>query len=186
MAGAKVFNVFKEGEAWAQRRISRKHAYFPPIRYRVDGKLFERWLLKTLINLCYGGAQPIGLNGEIAGAPDEKLIRICYGLDTFSGKAGMYVTACEHQTMTFGGSFHFSPMIDLDADRIVGGCFHFRGLFLYLALTEFLLPTTFFQDIKVGYYGPLSEWKLTQPTWHFSTFQIKINDRLCHTIFFDW
>lgn len=60
----------------------------------VNALLLERWLLKTLINVCYKNNQLIG-NGIEVGIPDNNLVKICFGESRFTDGAGdVYRSEC--------------------------------------------------------------------------------------------
>jgi hypothetical protein len=58
-----------------------------PRTYQVDGIKFERWLLKTMINLGTSGWRPDGSMTQ----PPRDLVEIVHGLKTFFGISGLYV-----------------------------------------------------------------------------------------------
>lgn len=98
----------------------------------IDAKLLERWPLKTLLNLSYGGDLYIGEHGTEKGVPPSDLVDICFGTLPFGGKTGMYVAANAGMLITSTDTVQFSPL--LKDERILGGFFEFRGVRLFLDL----------------------------------------------------
>jgi hypothetical protein len=102
------------------------------VRHEYDGPLLERWLLMTLINICYKGEKPIGEGAEV-GKPTEQLVRIAYGLEPFPRGAGLSwivrvgMQAHSTDTVKFAPIFRHGQYID-------GGHFIFRGQALFLNL----------------------------------------------------
>ena len=182
-AGGKITQAMRRCLQRTHQCFSRKASQFVPIRYSIDGKLFERWLLKTLINLCCGDPVYIGEHSATLGMPDDKVVRICFGLEDFSGKAGLYLTAHTGQTIRSELIVIPIPFVDQN-NRIIGAGFNFLGYLFYLSLLESELSEQFFDG--VGYVGPQAIFTGTRPSWHPTNIEWKIGDRLCSKIHFNW
>jgi hypothetical protein len=146
----------------------------------INALLLERWLLKTLINVCYKGKHLIG-DGKLAGIPDEKLVKICFGRSKFSGHAGMYVTAGVGDVVGFGSHLTITPIIEESDNRVVAGMFKFAGLFLFLWLMPDKLPEDF-NWIKNANF----EWKNTQPSKPFRKIKFNTPGGYSHILKFNW
>jgi hypothetical protein len=60
-------------------------------RFTMDAKTSRALdLLKTLLNLSNESSMLIGVNGQAPGIPPADLVRICFGLEPFPVRAGMY------------------------------------------------------------------------------------------------
>jgi hypothetical protein len=132
-AGGNAFDAFRQmrglcnvREKWPDRRWSL-------FRYKVDGVGFERWCLKTLINLCCNRERPIGRDSTIAGRPSDRLVRIAYGLEPFPEKAGLYFAARVGMNIKSEDRVSFASLSS-QAGNIEGGLFSFRGPLLVLWL----------------------------------------------------
>ena len=146
----------------------------------VNALLLERWLLKTLINVCYEQEFLIGNNNEI-GMPDENLIKICFGKSTFSNGAGMYIAANMGDQMGFGRHINIIPIVEESENRVVGCMFSFAGLLIYLQLMpEKLLDN--FDWIKQR----KPEWLNVQPSRPFKKIKFNIPSGHSHTVHFHW
>ncbi len=100
----------------------------------IDGLNFERWLLKTAINLTYGGELHlgVGMTDSEPGKPSQYLLQVVFGDLPFTHKLGLY-TLCYNSLEKFMvGSISFTP-IQQD-NRIAGFLFHLRGFDFFLSL----------------------------------------------------
>jgi len=59
-AGAAAFKAFEKTARLAATRERMKPHHWNVVRDEINGPLFERWLLKTLINICCDQGLPIG------------------------------------------------------------------------------------------------------------------------------
>jgi hypothetical protein len=116
-------NLMATGKSW------------PIERFRVNGFAVERWCLKTLITIAFGGQVPIGA-GEVPGKPSRELVETAFGVREFEppraglhwmGKAGDTVSATEGVVVTT-----FSD----NTQRLAGARFWFWGLNLLLLLND--------------------------------------------------
>jgi hypothetical protein len=55
----------------------------PPAVFNVNGRSFERWALKTLINICTEDGHRIGRDSNSPNAPAPSLVRLAFGLRHF-------------------------------------------------------------------------------------------------------
>lgn len=132
-AGARAFAVLREMRRLANVRERMKPQRWNIIRHRIDGPLLERWFLKTLINLCCDRDYPIGLESRVAGRPTERIVRIAYGLESFTDQAGLYFVIRSGMQVVSTDTVSFVPLIKHRA-HVEGGVFSFRGLRFLLFL----------------------------------------------------
>lgn len=133
-AGAKAFDAFRKIIQISNTRQKLKPQRWKVLKYRLDGRMLERWFLKTLINLSLGGQYPIGRGSTKAGEPSEGLVRIAYGLSHFEGRAGLFSIARLGMKLSPRDNLSFGPLIK-DRQVIEGGLFSFYG-FYYLLFLE--------------------------------------------------
>lgn len=100
-------------------------------RFEVDGKLFERWFLKTLINVTFDGEYGIGRNA-VAGMPSDELVRIAFGKQEFEGYAGLHAMSHKGEQISFQEGVTIITM--LENTNIVMGRFAFGGFRYLLSL----------------------------------------------------
>ncbi len=132
-AGGKAFGAFRESRRVANIRERKPKYRWKLVRTEIDGRGLERWCLKTLINLCFDRDRPIGRDSTTAGKPSDRLVRIAYGKEAFSGKAGLYFVARIGMNIQSEDRVSFAPVIS-KSGNIEGGLFTFRGLRLLLFL----------------------------------------------------
>jgi hypothetical protein len=132
--GSSAFRVFREMRRLANVRRSIRPQIWKVVRYSISGKLLERWFLKTLINIAFGGDLPIGLEGS-PGKPTEELVRIAFGLSSFKERAGLYSIVHTGQVINSTDVVALAPLIK-EKTYIAGGLFSFRGFRFLL----FLMP----------------------------------------------
>lgn len=149
-------------------------------RFKIDAKLLERWFLKTLLNLSYGGDFLIGINGTEKGVPPTELVRICYGQEPFPGEAGMYVAANSGMTLNMVDTVAFSPLIK-DDQRILGGFFEFRGVRFLLALMPEGLQFSLWSIPRID-----PNWASAQLLRPFKKIKAKHGKYLSHVVEFHW
>jgi len=92
-AGKAGFDTIREMIRLGDARFKLKPRHWTVKHFEIDGKKFERWCLKTLINLCYDRGHAIGRDSIVDGKPSERLVRISYGLERFKNKAGLYLVS---------------------------------------------------------------------------------------------
>ena len=132
-AGAHAFDVFREARRISNVREKMKARTWKVVRHKIDGPAFERWCLKTLINIACNRDLPIGRDSVIAGRPSERLVRIAYGLESFQGRAGLYFVVREAMQIMSDDTVQIAPL-NKHHTHIEGGLFLFRGQMLLLFL----------------------------------------------------
>jgi hypothetical protein len=163
---ANAMNFLRERERLSTFRNLMRLDYWRVPNRVVDGLLFERCFLKTLINIEYEGERPIGPLSQLAGAPSDDLVRIAYGQEKFKERAGLYVAVGVGQSISNGDGFEYMPMANGRSEDnlfLPGALFIFRGLTFILYLGEkgmdanasLILPERFMNasvDLKPMYH----------------------------------
>jgi hypothetical protein len=129
-AGSKAFATLRDSTRIRMIRNRSRGPWNTAIKHSINGKLLERWFLKTLINLCYHRDFPIG-EELIAGRPDRRLVRISFGLEEFKGHEGLYSVAKPGLETVWEDRVAFKPL-RRDNHPLEGGLFFFRGLIFIL------------------------------------------------------
>jgi hypothetical protein len=147
-------------------------------RFSVNGFAFERWCLKTLITIAFGGKIPIGDRDSPPWEPSRALVETAFGLRQFqSPRAGLYwieageIRATEGVVVTpFSGR----------ANRLEGAKFWFWGIELLLVLNGG--PTGPF-----SFTSPDGKQTIQPRTWYRPRgLNISVHDRLSHILEFAW
>jgi hypothetical protein len=100
--------------------------------FTIDGKLLDRWFLKTLINLSHDGPWIIGEGSHPAGLPNDELVKIAFGRATFQEKAGLYTAAHDGEHVTLRQGLSLTPKTI--GDNLLAGLFSLRGCRFFLSL----------------------------------------------------
>jgi|SRR5882724_358955 len=132
-AAAHAFNVLRN-----QTKLANDRGKNPGIKYRtetfnINATALERWLLKTLINMGFGGELYIGPQSTKSGWPSDDLVQILYKNRQFPKENGLFVAFKTGQKLNFIDQVSFAPLIK-DQHYIYGGKFTFRGVYMFLDL----------------------------------------------------
>ena len=179
-AGGKAFATFREIRRLSTVRDAIKPRPWNIVKYKLNGRMLERWLLKTLINISCDKDFPIGRTSATPGRPTHELVRIAYGLDRFKGRAGFSFVVRTGMRMQLNETFKFSPLVK-DRHHIEGGLFVFRGFSLLLFLEEEGAP------------APLTGIRLEgedlgdcQLNFHNETMKVKVGKYVSHVLTMEW
>jgi hypothetical protein len=103
--------------------------------WRVNGRLLERWFVKTLINLVHVQGQDMSWPGGVRPRiPTREVVEACFGLAPIVRPRGLHGAAAVGQTVDSHDFVSFSPITQLDI--LAGAAFEFRGLRFLLAWTD--------------------------------------------------
>jgi len=116
----------------ATLRNSLRQNHWAIKRYEIDGRLFERWFVKTLVNITFGGAYGIGRNSDVAGVPSEDIVKIAFGKQSFEGYAGLHALSHKDEQISFRQGIRVVTM--LENSNIVMARFAFGGFRYLLSL----------------------------------------------------
>jgi hypothetical protein len=101
-------------------------------QFSIDGPLFERWFLKTLLNMSFNHGLIIGPGDEVPGIPRETFVRIAFGLDEFPNGSGLYIAFQPNET--FNHDEHIRYTAKAKDGHLLMGSFRFLGYRFYLNL----------------------------------------------------
>lgn len=100
----------------------------------IDGYLFERWLVKTAVNLSIGGSQHVGygMADSKPGWSNPYLIAVAFGDEILTAKMGAYFLFPATQYVHRAGEIQIVP---IQKDGQIGGfVFGLRGQYVFLSL----------------------------------------------------
>jgi hypothetical protein len=102
--------------------------YWTPVTEVVDGRLFERWLTKTAINLfCVTAKHELWAETKMKPMiPPPSIIRACYALGDLEKPQGMYVFADVGDKIAFQDAVGFEAIFDKEK-CFVGAFIKFKG-----------------------------------------------------------
>jgi hypothetical protein len=101
-------------------------------RFKINGALFERWFVKTLINITFKGPCGIGRGSAQAGVPPEHIVRIAFGRESFVGYGGLHALAHNGENIELKQGVSITTMLE-DAN-VVMARFSFCGFRYLLSL----------------------------------------------------
>jgi hypothetical protein len=181
-----AFKLFRESVRLSDLRQYKKPDYWTVPHWTVNGGLFERWFLKTLINIACEQDRPIGRYSEIAGQPSPDLVKIVFGLEKFRHKAGLYVPAAAGQSVEPQDRVEYVPMANgplKERGFLPGAMFVFRGYNFILYLGEEGLDP----NAELQLPRPLINASIrVLPIFHLRAMISQVNGRKSHVIQFRW
>lgn len=126
-AGIRAVEEFREFVRLGTARSNVKPRRWRLVRRAIDGFEFERWFLKTLINVAFGREYPIGKPIQPEWRPSRELVEIAFGLRRFQPKAGLYLIRGEvGQYVNANEKLQIMTFIDSN-QKLVGARFLFFG-----------------------------------------------------------
>jgi len=135
----RVFANFQEAVRLFSVRSGLGAKRFWPNRpkFCVDGNLFERWLLKTLINFSVRGRNIIGLEENEPGKCPTTLAETAFGRRQFLGESGLYAAPELNAVVDppLGKPFNLTTVL-LGEKRLIGGMFSVSGIRLMIWLAQ--------------------------------------------------
>jgi hypothetical protein len=153
---------------------------WPVTRFSVNGFAFERWCLKTLITIAFGGGIPIADESSVPGEPSRALVETAFGLRQFQPpRAGLYWMGNTGELVGVSEGVVITTFSN-HANRLAGARFWFWGLNFLLVLTD----------------GPRGPFNFTSPDGKQTVqpnalyrprgLHIGVHDRLSHILEFIW
>lgn len=99
-------------------------------RYQINGKLIERWFLKTLINLN-------GIHQTLFEYPTEQMVKIVFGQNKFLGSSGLYIRARKgDKVLNPNTGILYAPRFNINRSKSVGASFLIWGFEFLLFFPE--------------------------------------------------
>lgn len=148
----------------------------------VDALALERWFLKTLLNLAYGGSLLIGPEGGEPGVPALETVEIVFGIRAFSKFAGLYVASGAGQMVNSSDTVQFCPLIK-DSARILAALYTFRGWRFALCL----VPDGFGAGGFAFSRELDDDWRRLSPIRPFDRLDYSpVKNFVAHEVCFDW
>ena len=133
-AAKNAFDVFRECVRLNHVRQRLKRQPVWNIKHlTIDGPRLERWFLKTLVNLSFGGRWIIGVGTHREGTVSRELVEIAFGHRFFENGAGMYISGRVGEQVDSMDRVGMTPMTS--SKNLCAGRFNFRGFTFFLNLT---------------------------------------------------
>ena len=177
---AHAFNVLRDQTKLANDRAKNPNQKYRTVNFSLNASLLERWLLKTLINVGYGGSLFIGPNSTREGYPSDDLVRIAFGKTRFPEANGLYVASKVGMSLNFSDTVQIATLLK-DDKYIQGGRFTFRGVYMFLDLVPGGLKVPF-EAIP----GMSVDWHYITLSKPFKQFKAMLGNRVSHVVKFNW
>lgn len=153
---------------------------WPLKKFTVSGFALERWCLKTLVTIAFGGTIPIGDSDSPPGQPPPALVETAFGLRQFKPpRTGLYWMGKGGDTVNVSESVEVTTFSN-SANRLAGARYRFWGLELLLMVSD----------------GPQGQFIFTSAdgkqtvepkTWYRpATINISVHGRPSHLLEFTW
>jgi hypothetical protein len=175
-----AFGVIRDQTKLSNERGKNPNQKYKRVEFHLNATILERWLLKTLINIGYGGKYCIGPNSQREGFPSDDLVNIAFGNARFPSENGLYVAYKVGLNLAFAETVQMSPLLK-DNAHIQGGEFSFGGIYMFLDL------------VPGGLKVPFEDIPGTPPGWHhihlskpFKQIKATIGDSVSHVVNFNW
>jgi hypothetical protein len=180
-AAAHAFGSLRQATRLSNVRSKLRQRIWNVKRFPIDGRVLERWFLKTLVNLAFEGEYAIGRDSVVAGQPSKDLVEIAFGLNQFDGRAGLYTVVHVGQRIEAKDTVQFAPLIKKPKGHVAGGLFSFRGFRFLL----FLEPEGI-KQLPSGVGFPGEDWGISQLNFHNEQMRAKVGKYLSHVTEIKW
>lgn len=158
-----------------------------PKRYKVDGKLFERWVAKTLIDfVCVepsGGSTWYGTSSRAIEPPID-VVRAIYGQTDFEHPMGMYLAQenTHEPRVVLQEAIRVDPRFHPKDGGLVGGFFEFRNIRFLIWLVDEPFDSFITQSRSGATFGQSGN----QVHYHLDELKFGFNGPVRHKILFAW
>jgi len=133
----RAFRALREIFSLRARQEKMDPRYWKVRTWRLNGRLLERWFLKTLINLGQVQTQAFAWPGMTEPrVPVLEAVQACFGLAPIRSPRGLYAAAAVGHRVDSHDYVSFSPITETSSQAMIGGAFEFRGFRFVLAWTD--------------------------------------------------
>lgn len=126
--GGRVLETIREFVRLRNSRRGLKAGQFETVNYHLDGKMFQRWLLKTAINIAQVIEGPLEWfeNSSPAKSPPTFYVEVAYGIKEMERPYGLFQSNSVNETIALEDAVTFQPLLVLE-NKIIGFEFTFGG-----------------------------------------------------------
>lgn len=177
---AEVFGFFREIRRIAVVRERLRSHIWRTVKYQANGRVLERWFLKSAINLALSGRSDLRWVVDDAPlfSPPSPLVKAAFGQADLPAFMGLYAVAMEGGQLYSSDAVEFAPLIK-DDEFIVGALFGFRGFRFVLSLTRQRLPD--YLDFLT-----FPGWRGARAIYHLPRLNFENRGRLSQRLQFVW
>jgi hypothetical protein len=106
-------------------------------QWKANGRLLERWFLKTFINLVQVQENEFRWpDSDVPRAPSREAVAACFGRLPIRSPRGLYAAAALGHDINSYDYVNFMSINDATVNALAGGTFEFRGLRFVFAWTD--------------------------------------------------
>ncbi len=162
------------------RRATNHESSWSHDGFSVDGPLFERWLVKTAINLMVARDLNAANDAHSLESVPEKLVRVAFGLDTLSMPTGVYTAFQSDEIVGPKDRMTIGVLVDPKVG-LLGVLFSIQGFrfMLWLGLQAPPNPLNLSGIIE-------ADWQKSYVYRHLGQLRWKVNGKQSHYIDFGW
>ena len=144
-----AFDSVRGFTALRNKRSELPSINWTPQEFRIDARVLEKWFLKTMLNLSFGGQLIIGPGSHSAGIVPDELVRIAFGLDEFTDGRGLYIAHRKNETFVLEDRLHYTAKTR--GPNLLMGHFGLHGFRFYLNLERTAIKYDHIEDSVVFY-----------------------------------
>jgi hypothetical protein len=179
--GISARNNFKEAFRLYNARSNARVQGWSKSRFEVNGINLERWFLKTLITLSFGGPFPVSAQSQDSETPHQRLVEVCFGVSQFQPKAGLYMFGEVGRSLNIEDKVTIISFRDVNNTYNAGATFFIYGFEFILFLDEGGL-----HPANVRFVGKDGVKERSNPVYHPKNMNFQIGKHVSHTIKFSW
>lgn len=157
-AGGQFARAIDEWDRLYTERIQQRDRRWPQRTLRVNGRLLERWFLKTAINMMFGGDRPIGAHDAQVGWPTPALAEMVFGHRRVREPAGLFMLVRRGQDFRFAERIETIFFSANEGTHYSGCLMAFRSMVFGVNFENTPLPDGFFDAFE-----SLTDAALLQP-----------------------
>ncbi len=152
--------------------------------WKLNGRRFERWFLKTLVNLVQVQTESMNWPNGTNRLPTTDVVEACFGLRPIVSPRGLHAAAAVGHTVDSHDYVSFAPIRDASSQALAGGAFEFRGFRFVLAWTDRdLAPfVRHLANVAPAFHG----WRSAGLLHPFRGVNFKVHDRQAQVIVVKW
>jgi hypothetical protein len=177
---AHAFDVLRNQTKLSNDRAKNPNQKYKTVVYSLNASALEKWLLKTLINVEYGGDHFIGPNSTREGYPSDDLVNVVFGKTKLPKENGLYVASKVGLSLKFSDTVQIATLLK-DDKYIQGGRFTFRGVYMFLDLVPGGLKVPFEAIPSMS-----EDWHYITLSKPFRQFKAMLGNRVSHVVNFNW
>jgi hypothetical protein len=126
--GGRIIETIREFVHLRNTRRGLKAEQFETMTYHLDGKMFQRWFMKTVINITQVIEGPLEWfeNSSPVKNPPISFVEVAYGIKEMERPYGLFQSNSVNEVIAIEDAVSFQPLLVLN-NKIIGFEFRFGG-----------------------------------------------------------